>query len=202
MKQSLILTISVVLAAHLLSSGCDQPPPAAAGKTSPAPPQATSPEAPPLSSTADLQQFRADLVKLLPDFATWGATRNRRTELLDQDGRRIGYLLIAPANRTTRTKGYRDVISVAAILSPENRVIGVILGAHRETPRYLQKLRTASYFEQWNGLTPEEAARQQVDAVTGATLSCNAIAAELRDVFQPESPVTGMAAPPSPSPSE
>ena len=202
MKQSLILTISVVLAAHLLSSGCDQPPPSAAGKTSPAPSQTTSPEAAPRSPTTDLQQFRADLVKLLPDFATWGATRNRRTELLDQDGNKLGYLLTAPANRTSRTKGYRDVISVAAILSPENRVTGLVLGNHRETPRYLQKLRTASYFEQWNGLTPEEAARQQVDAVTGATLSCNAIAAELRDVFQPEAPVPGTDIESSPSTSE
>ena len=59
-------------------------------------------------------------------------------------------------------------------------VAGVLIGKNAETRRYLNRIRRAKFLERWNGLSMEELPGKEIDAVTGATLSCDAISHGVR----------------------
>lgn len=88
--------------------------------------------------------------------------------------RELGRLLLESGDSERKT-GYAGPIPVALCLGSDGRIIGVLTGPNQETPRYLRMLEKKGFFERWNGMTLEEAAERQVDAVTRATYSSNAI---------------------------
>ncbi|MDE7388681.1 MAG: FMN-binding protein, partial [Muribaculaceae bacterium] len=59
----------------------------------------------------------------------------------------------------------------------EGRISAIEALPNRETPSFFR--RSSAMFDHWIGLTPEEAATLQVDAVSGATYSSAAIAANM-----------------------
>lgn len=55
------------------------------------------------------------------------------------------------------------------------RIDSVVPLANSESPAFFNKVLASGLLNQWNGLTPEKAINQKVDAVTGATMSSSAI---------------------------
>ena len=92
--------------------------------------------------------------------------------ILHQIEKRLDHSLY---NYTIRKTEYAGPIPVALCLGSDGRIIGVLTGPNQETPRYLRMLEKKGFFERWNGMTLEEAAERQVDAVTRATYSSDAI---------------------------
>ena len=76
--------------------------------------------------------------------------------------------------------GYAGQISVWIALDMEDRIVAVRLGENRETRSYLAYLDRRGFLDRWRGLTAVEAVEQQVAAVSGATLSSQAITKMLR----------------------
>ncbi len=71
-------------------------------------------------------------------------------------------------------RGYRDVTPVEIAIVGD-KVTGITLLNNHESRGYIRKITAAGFFDSWNGLSVKEAQALQVDAVTGATFSSNAI---------------------------
>ncbi len=135
----------------------------------------------------DLQIYCGDIKTALPSFARFGKTADRKVELLDADGQRIGSLWLAPAGKYKRVEGYNGYIDAALVVDLSGRIAGVALGKNSETPRWITRIRKGGMLTRWNGKTPAEAAVMEVDAVTRATYSSNAIKGEVKAICTDES---------------
>lgn len=71
-------------------------------------------------------------------------------------------------------KGYRDVTPVE-IAIVDDKVVSVSLLNNHESRGYIRKITSAGFFDAWNGLSVAEAQKRQVDIISGATYSSDAI---------------------------
>ena len=131
------------------------------------------------AAPAECQQYTDDIQAILPNAAAYGSMAARKVQLLDARNQVIGYLLLPPAGKRRRVEGYNGVINTAVVVSPENKILGVVLGENEETPGFLKRLRNAGFLKRWNGKKPSEAAKLKVDAVTRCTFSSNAVKSEV-----------------------
>lgn len=70
--------------------------------------------------------------------------------------------------------GFNDVIPME-INMVDGKIKSINILDNKETPRFLQKVTDENLVEKFYGLTPEEAINLDLDAVSGATYSSNAI---------------------------
>ena len=136
------------------------------------------------AAPAECQQYTDDIQAILPNAAAYGSMTARKVQLLDARNQVIGYLLLPPAGKRKRVEGYNGTVNTAVVVSPDNRVLGVVLGENEETPSFLTRLRNAGFLKRWNGKKPSEAAKLKVDAVTRATYSSNAIKSEVDAILR------------------
>ena len=136
------------------------------------------------AAPAECQQYTGDIQSILPDAVAYGSMTARKIQLLDARNQVIGYLLLPAAGKRQRVEGYNGVVNAAVVVSPENKILGVVLGENGETPRFLERLRNAGFLKRWNGKTPAEASKLKVDAVTRATYSSNAIRSEVGTILK------------------
>lgn len=82
---------------------------------------------------------------------------------------------------TLYTEEYcQDIIGFNGVIPLEIKMKGGKIASigildNKETPRFLQKVTDAKLVENFYGLTPKEAINLEIDAVSGATYSSNAI---------------------------
>ena len=120
-------------------------------------------------------RFKAEVMKILPGVVRVQENEPRILELLDASDGIIGRLYLELIPDEQRRFGYAGTVEVAVLVDSGNRVIGVLPGENVETRRYLNRIRRAKFFTRWNGLTLAELPGKEVDAVTGATYSCEAV---------------------------
>lgn len=75
-------------------------------------------------------------------------------------------------------KGYITQVGMLVAVSTDEKIIGVQVVDHRETPKYMALL-TGMYYRQFNGHAVAKPATD-IDAVTSATITCVAIT---KDIF-------------------
>lgn len=119
-----------------------------------------------------------------------------------RDGRFMGHDLSAGSNEdsaktvaiTTNSDGTVTISTVGAevgvigysgpvpveITVDNGRVAEVRPAENTETPVFFNKVTESGLLSAWNGLTPDEALTTEVDAVTGATYSSDALIANVR----------------------
>ena len=96
------------------------------------------------------------------------------TAIYDANGKLLGYAVNSkPAS--DGIKGYNGETPVLIALSPKQVILGVWLLENKETPRFAKKVENAGFYNNWNGLTVKEALKKEVDAVSGATYTSNAV---------------------------
>lgn len=84
-------------------------------------------------------------------------------------------------NTTLYTEEYcQDIIGFNGVIPLEinmkgGKIASIGILDNKETPRFLQKVTDAKLVENFYGLTPKEAINLEIDAVSGATYSSNAI---------------------------
>ena len=71
-------------------------------------------------------------------------------------------------------KGFNDVIPLE-INMVDGKIASITILDNKETPRFIDKVKNAGLVENFYGLTPKEAIDLDIDAVSGATYSSNAI---------------------------
>ncbi|MBO1305319.1 FMN-binding protein [Enterococcus sp. 669A] len=108
---------------------------------------------------------------------------NQAFKALDASGETVGYLFV------TQAYGYGSDVSVMSAVS-DGEIVGIdILDASNETPGLGQNVTRKDFVDQFSGLTgfPEvvknEPAENQVEAVTGATKSSNAVAKSVEEAL-------------------
>ena len=70
--------------------------------------------------------------------------------------------------------GFNDIIPLE-INMVDGKIASINILENKETPRFLQKVTDEKLIENFYGLTPKEALNLDIDAVSGATYSSNAI---------------------------
>jgi len=70
--------------------------------------------------------------------------------------------------------GFNDIIPLQ-INMEDGKIASIVILDNKETPRFLDKVENAALVERFYGLTPAEAIHLDVDAVSGATYSSDAI---------------------------
>ncbi len=119
---------------------------------------------------------RDTLSELLPDATGFQEDNGYGWVGVDASGHRVG-VCFDTARIDPVVEGYGGEIHLLAGLDARGRITEVRVLAHRETPAYMQAVLDAGFLERLHGLRPGEI--PGVDVVTGATVTCRAIAEDL-----------------------
>lgn len=95
-------------------------------------------------------------------------------EVINNHNGSIGKILY---NKTLKTEffGYGGKVPILIGLSNFNKIITIKLIDHNETPRFVKYLKEEKFIASWNGYQADSARNISIDALSGATLTCNAI---------------------------
>lgn len=116
----------------------------------------------------------AEVKKIFRDAVSLRQEKNGYA-VLDAAGNALGKLLDY-RRETEDIIGYGGPTPLFLAVAANDRVAGLVCDANEETPEFLNKISQAKFFEKWNGRSINEAADLRVDAVTGATMTSQAIA--------------------------
>ncbi len=125
------------------------------------------------------EAFHTELKTLFPEYGSVTRTGRGVCSIRSADGRELGRLYLELAPESEKTTGYNGPIEVALAVRGD-RTVGVLIGKNRETPGFMRHVVRRGLLKQWNGATLSEVGDRPVDAVTGATMSSNAIITDVR----------------------
>jgi NosR/NirI family nitrous oxide reductase transcriptional regulator len=96
------------------------------------------------------------------------------------DGGIVGYAA------SGKSQGYGGPLEMLVGLDPEGEIIGVKLISQRETPGFFRLILAKDFFKQYSGKNFRDSLQlnQDLDAVSGATVSSEGIAASARDAIR------------------
>jgi len=119
--------------------------------------------------------------KLYPEAVSFDIT------LLDGEGAAVydargdvagRFLCTAPC--ADNIKGYGGSVPMLVAIDKEGRVTGAAFLPNSESKNLISRIETSGFLKSWDGITAEEALGKKVDAVTGATMTCNAVIGSVR----------------------
>lgn len=90
------------------------------------------------------------------------------------DGKIVGSFIVTTPIADEVT-GFAGKVPVALALGTDGRIRGLYLLENQESPGFIKLIARKGFFDSWKGKTPEEAIKLQVEAVSGATMSSNAV---------------------------
>lgn len=126
-----------------------------------------------------LPQFERGLKELFPSYSTLEKMREQVYRIKSADGKELGELYLELIPEKEKKIGYAGPIEIAVAFR-DGRTAGVLIGKNEETPGFLRRLVRRGFLKGWNGATLKELQEKQVDAVSGATMSSEAIADSVR----------------------
>lgn len=121
-----------------------------------------------------LRQYEKDLKKLIPAYSVLRYERDFVFSINDAKDKQVGYLLLEQIDDQQRTTGYAGTVEVAVVIGIDGKVLGIVTGKNAESPGYMTRVKRA-LSAKWNGLELKDVPKHQVDALTGATLTSDAI---------------------------
>jgi FMN-binding domain. len=92
----------------------------------------------------------------------------------ESSGKMLGRVLYTKPDETS-VAGFGGKLRVVVGISPEGKIAGIELGENYESYGFIERVRGEGFFKKWNGLSVEEAAKADVDTVSGATMSTTAV---------------------------
>lgn len=95
-------------------------------------------------------------------------------EIQNAKGKKVGTVLFS-SPYSDGVKGFKGATPLLIALDAEGRIMKVVLQENQETPNFAQRVANGGLYEAWNGLTPAEALKKDVDAVSGATYTSNGV---------------------------
>ena len=127
-----------------------------------------------IAADTALQAFSNEITRFYPIAAGIVQEDSTRTIVMDAKARQLGYLLYT-SPYTDDVEGYNGPTPVVIAFGPDDRILGTMLLEHDETPSFARRVEKAGLYESWNGKTAEEALAEEVDAVSGATYTSEAV---------------------------
>ena len=95
-------------------------------------------------------------------------------DVFDKNSENIGRVLYAKPDENS-VGGFGGNLRVVVGIDPKGNIAGVELGDNYESYGFIERVRNEGFFEKWNGLSVADAAKAEVDTVSGATMSTRAI---------------------------
>ncbi len=132
---------------------------------------------------AVVNQFTAPLIAAneeAANLATYSAVLPEADGFTELDCDYEGVTAVLVANNgagyviTAQSKGYGGQVPAAVSFDSEGNILHVIMMSNDETPGLGQKVTEESFYTQFDGLAAEELTINDIDAVTGATISSKA----------------------------
>lgn len=104
-------------------------------------------------------------------------------DIIDAKNEILGRAIVSK-NIGDEIVGYAGATPVFIGLNTENKIAGVELLNNAESVGFVNRIERAGFFDLWNGKTLEEAAVFVPDAVSGATITSNAVIQNVNKVAQ------------------
>ncbi|MDD3875594.1 MAG: 4Fe-4S binding protein [Bacteroidales bacterium] len=76
--------------------------------------------------------------------------------------------------------GFAGPVHFLIGINKENKIAGIVLTEHNESPGYLSFIESEGFFEKLKGKSINEIINQRIDAVSGASMTCNAVSTALQ----------------------
>lgn len=99
---------------------------------------------------------------------------NELLKIFNKSGKKLGYCLPTPPY-SDAVSGYASTVPALIVLNKKMRIQGVVLLKNDETPEFVESVIESGFLNSWNGLTIKQAINKEVDAVSGATYTSEAI---------------------------
>ena len=91
-----------------------------------------------------------------------------------QDGELLGFVMKS-SPYSDQFIGYMGPVPLLIALDVDGKICKVLPLENDETPSFITRVTEAGLFDSWKGMSAEEAATAQVDAISGATFSSRAV---------------------------
>jgi len=129
----------------------------------------------------DIEKSHEDheIRELFPDIQKSSKEGDGIYKTYDEKGAATGMVLSVKPDEKDLS-GYGGKIRVYLRLDSNNRITGTEIGQNAETPGFIEMIRNAGFFNNWNGLSPQDAINKKVDTITGATMSTSAVISMVR----------------------
>lgn len=115
-----------------------------------------------------------EVQKLFPEAASLKLFKDNGAKVFSSNGSLLGTILHSNPDCEQIT-GFAASVPMLIAIGSDDKIIGVTLLENKETPGFLKRVVDTGILNKWNGVALHDAISQQVDAVTGATMSSSAI---------------------------
>jgi len=116
--------------------------------------------------------------QMVPAAASFKNIDDKVAKAIDEDGKVIAYVGV------DQNMGYGGPVLVGTSIAPDGSLNSVVVLQHKETPAYMEDVIDAGYFQQYANKSVVDPLEldQDIDRVSGATLSSRAIAKSVQSV--------------------
>ena len=94
--------------------------------------------------------------------------------VFNREQQKIGRILLT-SPVADNIVGFSGPVPLLIGVDLKKNIVGVLLLENRETAEYVVQIENSGLLSQWDGLSGKEALEKNVDAVSGATLTSNAV---------------------------
>ncbi|KMQ52923.1 putative transcriptional regulator [Chitinispirillum alkaliphilum] len=101
------------------------------------------------------------------------------SEIIGQENEILGYYLDSRPY-SDNIRGYAGPVPLLILFDSDEVIKEVVLLENNETKSFIRRLVNADFLLNWQGVTLQEASQKRVDAISSATLSCDAIEEAIR----------------------
>ena len=95
-------------------------------------------------------------------------------DVFDKSSENIGRVLYTKPDENS-AGGFGGNLRVVVGIDQKGNIAGIELGDNYESVGFIERVRNEGFFKKWNGLSVADAAKAEVDTVSGATMSTRAI---------------------------
>ena len=122
--------------------------------------------------TDDVLAFFPQATSLTPIVDVW-------TEVYDTENNKLGYLVYS-APYSDKIIGFAGKTPLLIALDKKQKIIGTKILHNKESESYVHRITNEGLFDSWDGLSVKEAIDKQVDAISGATYTSEAVTNSLK----------------------
>lgn len=120
-----------------------------------------------------------EILDFFPQAVSLSSMDNVWTKVYDKDEEKLGFIIYT-APYSNNIHGFAGNTPLIIALDKKQKIIGTKILENNESASYLDYVDNEGLFDSWNGLSIQEAIDKQVDAISGATYTSEAVINSLK----------------------
>ena len=120
-----------------------------------------------------------EILAFFPQATSMVSVPNVWTEVYDNENTKLGYVVYT-APYSDEIIGFAGKTPLLIALDKKQKIIGTKILKNNESESYLKYVANEGLYDNWNGLSIKEAIDKQVDAISGATYTSEAVVNSLK----------------------